>query len=351
MPTARRLALHLLCFAMPLITLAWGVTAPHPGLSSWPWVAVLIAAIALDFHASPERRPPMDAPSWPFDAALYALAALQVINVGLLLRAVHLMGLSAPDAWVGILMVGTSSGYSAIVVAHELIHRPQARFRQLGRLLMATVLYEHFTTEHVRGHHRRVGTADDPATARYDERLGPFLRRTVPGQLRSAWRLEAHRLGDADMALLDRRQLHNRVLHGAIVGWGLAGSFLVLLGPAPFVAFVLQAALAVLLLETVNYVEHWGIVRQHKRVTPVDSWDAEGWFTYYTLVGLSRHADHHAHAARPWQSLRHFDESPKMPWGYWATVITAIFRNRALRARMRQELERCALGPHTASAR
>ncbi len=342
----RRAVLHGLCFAMPLLTLAWGLTAPHPGASAWPWVAVLAIAIALDFHASPERSPPLDAPAWPFDAALYALSAIQLFNVALLARAVHLQGLATFDAWVGVLIVGASSGYSAIVVAHELVHRKRAHLHQLGRLLLCTVLYEHFATEHVRGHHKRIGTADDPATARFDEPLHAFLARTVTGQLRSAWAIESRRIGAGSWR--DPAHARNRVVHGALVGWGALAAVALLLGPAPAAALLAQAAIAVLLLESVNYVEHWGLVRQGSRVTPRDSWDAEGWFTYYSLVGLSRHADHHAHASRPWQSLRCFDESPKMPWGYWAMVITAIFANGTLRTRLRAELARRRLGPQAA---
>lgn len=338
-----RLALHGLVLVMPLLTLAWGLSAPHPGPTSLLWVALFVLAIALDFHASPERRPPVVAPGWPFDAALFLLAGLQFLNLALLLRAATLNGLASLDTWVGVLVVGSSSGYSAIVVAHELVHRPQARYRQLGRLLLCTVLYEHFSTEHVRGHHKRVATADDPATARFGERLWPFLRRTLPGQLRSAWDLEQRRLDHPPPFHV--RQLQNRVLQGIVVEWSAAFLIGAWLGPAAFVALLLQAAWAVLLLETVNYIEHWGLQRQQRRVSPTDSWDSEGWFTYYTLVGLARHADHHAHASRPWQDLRTFDESPKMPWGYWATVITAIFRNDIVRARLTEELQRKRLGP------
>ncbi len=347
MVTLRRFALHSLAFLMPLYTLAWGLTAPHDGTVGL-WLLPLILAIAWDFWAAPARSQPEPVSSWPFDAALYALAGLQLVNVALLLRAATL-GLGLQDAIDGVLLVGSASGYSAIVVAHELVHRPQPHFRLLGRLLLCTVLYEHFATEHVRGHHKRIGTAEDPATARHGERLWPFLRRTVPGQLASAWRLECKRLGDERLSLLDPRQRSNRVLQGLVVGWGGALLALLALGPVAFGVLVLQAAWAVLLLEAVNYIEHWGLQRQGARVTTVDSWDAEGWWTYYTLVGLSRHADHHANAARPYQDLRWFDESPKMPWGYWATAVTAIFANPVVRARYDAELRRRGLGPYAPS--
>lgn len=342
-PSVRRFAPHALAFLMPLYTLAFGLGGPHD--APLAWLVPLLLAIAWDFHAAPAREQPEPVAAWPFDLALYALAALQVVNVALFVRLVAQVGLGSLDAWVGVFLVGSASGYSAIVVAHELVHRPEAHFRQLGRLLLCTVLYEHFATEHVRGHHKRIGTADDPATARYGERLWPFVARTVPAQLRSAWELEVKRVGATGWR--DRRQLRNRVLQGVVVGWGAALAIGVVFGPGAFGAYVLQAAWAVLLLEAVNYIEHWGLVRQGARVTTVDSWDAEGWFTYYTLVGLSRHADHHANASRPYQDLRWFDESPKMPWGYWATAITAIVANPVVRARYDAELKARGLGPYS----
>jgi alkane 1-monooxygenase len=341
-----RLAPHLLALAFPLFTSIFVVTAPHSAPVAIPFVAALVAAIALDASAGPRRAAPRAGPRWAFDGVLYAAAALQLANVAGLALAAARMG--AVDLATGILLVGTSSGYSAIVVAHELVHRPERHFRALGRVLLGTVLYDHFATEHVRGHHKRVGTAEDPATARYGERLWPFVVRAVPGQLASAWRLESRRLGDPQMRLADPRQRANRVLHGLLLEWSALGLATALLGPVAGLALGLQAMLAILLLETVNYVEHWGIRRAGARPTTVDAWDAESWFTYYTLVGLSRHADHHANAARPWHALRHFDESPKMPWGYWATVTCAIFANARLRDRLAHELAARGLGGNDA---
>jgi len=120
------------------------------------------------------------------------------------------------------------------------------------------------------------------------------------------------------------------------------------LGPGAFAIFVLQALLAVRLLEAINFIEHWGLRRSGPRVQPVDSWDTDSWFTLYTLVGLSRHADHHAHAPRPYQQLRYCDESPKLPYGYWGTVVL-LNRSRKFEALMTEELERRRLGPFTAA--
>ena len=80
----------------------------------------------------------------------------------------------------------------------------------------------------------------------------------------------------------------------------------------------------------------------------IDSWDTDSWFTLYTLVGLSRHADHHAYASRPYQQLRYCDESPKLPRGYFGMVLMAIVNNARYQRLMKAELRRCGLGPFAA---
>lgn len=337
---------HLLCFVLPLTTLAFVLTGPHPWYIAPLFWLPLIASVFADVWSPPERRQPAsDLPAWPFDAMLYALVALQLVNIVLTARLISLSGLFSMDALVAIILVGINTGYSAIVVAHELIHRPEPHMQLLGRLMMCTAMYEHFATEHVRGHHKRVGTPEDPATARFGETFHDFWRRTVPAQFKSAWRLESKRLGDAEMQLLDRRMLRHRVLQGVIVESALALGLFAVFGFAAFLIHLLQARQAVLALEAVNYFEHWGIQRQPGRVKPVDSWDTESWFSLYTLVGLSRHADHHAYASRPYQQLRHFEESPKLPYGYFGMVLFVWTRNEAIRRALTRELERRKLGP------
>ena len=344
--TARVWTLHLLCLVLPVSALIFLATAPHTGWVALPFLGVLIGSISIDSISTAERRQP--APSlaaWPFDAVLYLLVALQLVNMGLLVRMVVVGGFWRIDTLVAWLLVGVNSGYSAIVVAHELIHRPEWHRHQLGRLLLCTTLYEHFATEHIRGHHSRVGTAADPATARFGETAVAFLVRTVPAQFRSAWALESKRLGDEHMRLVDARMLRHRVLHGMIAQWTLAAGILAFAGVGAFALYVLQALLAIRLLEAVNYFEHYGLIRTGKKVRPIDSWDTDSRFTLYTLIGLSRHADHHAYASRPYQQLRYFDESPKLPYGYFGTVVLLIFRNARFRALMAAELERARLGP------
>lgn len=344
--TARIFTKHCLCFVLPVTTLAFLLSAPHPWYAALPFLGVILASVEIDKRSRAERRQPAERlTAWPFDTMLWVLVVFQFVILGLALHMVWKLGFWRFDTLIAWLLVGINSGYSAIVVAHELIHRRSRRLQRLGRALLVTVLYEHFYTEHVRGHHARVGTPEDSATARFGETYRQFFRRTVPGQLRSAWRLETKRLGEESMRLTDRRLLRSRVVQGLAVEWGVALVLLLLLGVGPFALYVGQALIAILLLEAVNYFEHWGLVRSEKKVTPLDSWDTESRFTLYTLVGLSRHADHHAYATRPFQQLRHWDASPKLPYGYFGMVEMVLFANTRFRETMAAELERTGLGP------
>jgi alkane 1-monooxygenase len=336
---------HLTSLYFPAASLLFIWTGPHPWYVAPLFLGTSVLAFVFDDASRGEPRQPEAAlPAWPFDALVYVLAGLQLLIVFELVRTFAHQSFFSVDTVMIFIVVGGSSGFS-IITAHELIHRSRRWEQQLGRLLLCTVLYEHFYTEHLRGHHVRVGTPEDPATARFGEDYESFFRRTVPAQFRSAWRLELRRLGDEGTSLLDPRMLRNRILHGMALGWGMACAAWLAFGFTAFAAFVLQALMAVRLLEAVNYMEHWGLVRQKRRVRPTDSWDTHSWFTYYGLTGLSRHADHHAEPSRPFQQLRIWDEAPILPSGYVGSVDMVIERNAEFQRLATEELRRRKLGP------
>ena len=341
---------HLTSLTIPSITLIFLWTGPHLWYIAPLFMLPLGVLLFIDQQNKAERRQPLKMlPAWPFDLIVYTLAILQFVIVFELARLFSTQDIFSIDMAMVLGVVGGNSGFS-IITAHELIHRRRPWEQNLGRLLLATVLYEHFYTEHLRGHHRLVGTEEDPATARFGETYSEFWRRTVPAQFRSAWALEARRLGDEQMSLFDPRMLKNNILHGIAVGWGLAFAIFYGFGLAAFVAFLLQAFLAVRLLEVVNYFEHWGLQRKSLRVRPQDSWDTHSRFTYYGLTGLSRHADHHAYPARPYQQLRVWDEAPILPTGYVGLVDMVMINNDQFVASAVQELRRCRLGPFSDDA-
>jgi alkane 1-monooxygenase len=350
----RAIGLHLWAFVLPVITLVYWLTAPHAWWASLLWISPIVILVLIDNHAPDDARQPRDdIPAWPFNIQVYVLVALQIVNHVLLGITASRMDLSTPAGMIDaaaafvpvMVLTGVNAGYSGIVVAHELVHRRNPIEFFLGRLLLIGVMYEHFATEHVRGHHPRVGTRADGATARFGETHRVFMRRTIPQQFKSAWKLEKVRNGDANMKWYDPRMLRHRVLQGVVAEVGVLIAYLLIWGPLAAAMFFVQARSAVLMLETVNYIEHWGLGREGKKVESIDSWDTANWFTLYTLVGLSRHADHHAQASRPYQKLRHFDETAKMPLGYYGTILLALFKNERYMELATAELKQKKLGP------
>jgi alkane 1-monooxygenase len=220
-----------------------------------------------------------------------------------------------------------AGGGIGITVAHELCHRPRPVDRRIGFALLALVCYMHFGIEHVVGHHRRVSTPDDPTSSRLGESLYRFLPRTLAGSYASAWDFEALRLKKQKKPPMG---LHNRMVGFLLVQVGVALALFLLFGVVGLLFFAGQAIVAVFLLETINYVEHYGLARREIRpgtyepVQPRHSWNADFVLSNLFLFKLQRHSDHHAHPLRPYQTLRHFDESPQLPYGYPTMVLLAM---------------------------
>jgi alkane 1-monooxygenase len=350
----RAFALHLWAFFLPVLTFVFLATGPHPWWQALLWIVPIWVLVWVDVRSPKDHRQPAEGtPAWPFDLQVYGLVALQITNhvmLGVMASKLAVwpaanLGETVANFFAMNAVSGVCAGYSGIVVAHELIHRRNRFQFFLGRLLLMFVCYEHFATEHVRGHHPRVGTLRDPATARFGETFRQFFWRTVPAQFRSAWELEKVRNQLHDTPWYSPRWLRHRVLQGVAAEVLIVAGFVFFFGWLAAFFFVMQARMAIMLLEVVNYIEHWGLLRQGKTVTNLDSWDTDHWFTLYTLVGLSRHSDHHARASRPYQMLRHFDESPKMPSGYYGTIVLALMRNEDFRKIATLELKRRKLGP------
>jgi alkane 1-monooxygenase len=234
-------------------------------------------------------------------------------------------------AWyemIGLVMgVGGFNGIG-IATAHELGHKKESLDRWLGKLTLAPSAYGHFYVEHNRGHHKRVATPEDPASSRLGEGFWRFLPRTVIGSLRSAWELERERLNRQGKSVwsLSNDNLQawamTLVLFGALVAW---------LGPVVLPFLILQAIYGASLLEVVNYVEHYGLLRQklpdgrYQRCEPEHSWNSNHIVGNILLYHLQRHSDHHAHPTRRYQALRHFEDAPQLPSGYALMITVAYF--------------------------
>ncbi|CAM2764654.1 alkane 1-monooxygenase [Skermania piniformis] len=222
--------------------------------------------------------------------------------------------------------VGVISGVG-INAAHELGHRVEKHERWLAKVALAQTCYGHFFVEHNRGHHARVATPEDPASARFGEVLYEFLPRSVLGSLRSAWRLEADRMARRRSRTWSWR---NDNLQAWAMSLVLFGVMIGVFGFTILPYLLLQAAIAVLMLETVNYVEHYGLLRQQtpggnrEAIAPRHSWNSDRLVTNVLLFHLQRHSDHHANPARRYQTLRSSDEAPQLPAGYATMVLLAL---------------------------
>ena len=350
----RTFLLHSAAFGLPITTLWFWVTGPHRSSAALLWLIPVVVMGVLDRFAPTQRSHPReDMPHWPYVIQLYALYVLQMANYALLVLTASQLRVDTPahiQQTLAMLLAtlalsATNAAYSGIVIAHELIHCRSRFAFTLGRLMLVGVLYEHYSTEHVRGHHPRVGTADDPATARYGETSRQYLFRTLPAQFKSAWALEKVRLNHHRTPLSGLGWLRHRVLQGVIMQASLLVAIGYCFGTIALGFFFMHALICVRMLENSNYVSHWGLSRVGKAAHTVESWDNDNAFTLYTLVGMSRHADHHAQAARPYQKLRYHEETAKMPFGYYNTMLLAMFWNRKYRTLASAELQRKKLGP------
>jgi alkane 1-monooxygenase len=221
-------------------------------------------------------------------------------------------------------------GGVAINTAHELGHKKESHERWLSKIALAQVFYGHFYIEHNRGHHVRVATPDDPASSRMGENFYQFWPRTVLGSLASAWRVEKKRYARKGQHPF---RLGNDVLNAWLMSVVLWGALVVWLGPAVLPYLLLQAVVGFSLLEIVNFMEHYGMLRQkvgvgerqrYERVDPSHSWNSNNIATNVLLYHLQRHSDHHANPTRRYQALRDFEESPVLPTGYAGMIVLAL---------------------------
>ncbi len=265
--------------------------------------------------------------NWHYEAVLYAAVPVQIGVVTLFLAMVSSGGLLGADLIGAIIAVGICCGGMGINIGHELGHRAGGRDQFLAKLLLSSSLYAHFFIEHNRGHHARVATPDDPASSRRGEWLYSFWWRSVTGGWRNAWNMEAERLSRRRQPVLS---LGNQMLRLQLAQAALVCVVFLVLGASAALAFVAAALVGILLLETVNYLEHYGLKRElgphHRweRVRPAHSWNSNCVLGRLLLFNLTRHSDHHAHPKRPYSVLRHFDEAPQLPTGYPGMVLVAL---------------------------
>ncbi|MEO6700563.1 MAG: alkane 1-monooxygenase [Jatrophihabitantaceae bacterium] len=334
--TDRKRYLWLLGTVVPILPLAgWGLVNAT-GLAAFWWfgamfVYLLMPTIDLLLGTDAEN-PPTEALAWLeqdryYRWCIYAFLPLQYASFGWACWIWTRGGMAGIDK-VGLMVtMGMVSGIG-INTAHELGHKKEQYERWFAKLALAPVAYGHFFIEHNRGHHVRVATPEDPASSKLGQSFWHFLPRTMAGSLRSGWALEARRLRRLERSTFS---LRNDIINAWLMTVALFGVLVAGFGISILPYLIGQALIGISLLEAINYVEHYGLLRQrepsgrYERVRPAHSWNSNNIATNVFLYHLQRHSDHHANPTRRYQALRHTDEAPQMPTGYAGMLVLAYF--------------------------
>lgn len=330
----RKRYLWLLSTLFPLIPLVGIGLVLWSGLQWMLWLPLLFVygvIPLLDWLFPNDRSNPPEAvvPQLEADAYYRVLNHLTVpLHFVVLFAGAWFVATQDLD-WSGLLahslMVGATGGI-AINTGHELGHKKNLLDRLAARLVLAVPVYGHFTMEHNVGHHAEVATPADSASARFGESIYRFALREIPGGLRRGWRLECERLRRSGRAALSWR---NEILQSYVLSLLLYGGLIYTFGAAILPFLLLQAAWGWWQLTSANYVEHYGLLRargadgRYERCQPWHSWNANHSASNLVMFHLQRHSDHHAWAARHYQSLRHFDDVPQLPSGYFGMFLLA----------------------------
>lgn len=326
---------YLLMMALPFIAAYLGLYYGVPNLAAFfTLVFAFVLVPALDHLVGHDSVNP-DAETAEILSRQYYYRFLTLLTVPLQLLTIAVgiyyfkyadMNLLGCIGWL--LSIGLVTSGIGITVAHELIHKNERIERWAGGLLLASVCYSTFKVEHIRGHHVWVGTPNDKTTAKYNQTLYQFLRCVIPGNFISGWRLEAQRLQRKGLKPFSR---HNELIWWHLVTAALALGFGLIWGWLGVGFFFLQGLVAILVLEVINYVEHYGLARkqletgQFEPVNEGHSWNSDYLISNLLLFQLQRHSDHHRKPKHRYQILAHHDVSPQLPSGYPAMMLLALF--------------------------
>jgi len=232
--------------------------------------------------------------------------------------------------WFGCLYIAGTLISTNFMVAHELFHKHDLIGKIVGGLTLTKMLYTHFFIEHQYGHHRNVATPHDPATSRFGETLFQYLPRTVKGSYLSAWEIEKKRLLQIEDCSTHWHP-KNRMIWYTLSYPVFTGLIYAKFGLTGMLISLYLAFQAVLFLEAINYIEHYGLERkeiapgEYEKVNITHSWNAPHRITNYILFKLQRHSDHHENGFKPYQTLATYDKSPMLPNGYAFCITMSFF--------------------------
>jgi alkane 1-monooxygenase len=299
-----------------------GILAISGNLAGGRWTlcgtAFIVALCVADWFFKDNDKTEADDSSATPNFVLMLHLVFNTLAIGTLYWAVASGRLAGGRISDAALSTGLNSGISGIVVAHELIHRRRRAWRLAGIWNLLLVNYAHFYIEHVQGHHKLVATAQDSSTALQNESIYWYLIRAVPQQWLCALRIEAKRVGKAGRGWYSPA---NFVILTTLLQLLIGVLIYVLCGPALLSAHLRQGAIAVLFLQVVTYLQHYGLSRTPgTKIEPAHSWQSDRISSRFMLLELPRHADHHCHSTRPYHKLTSQADSPVLPAGLLGTA-------------------------------
>lgn len=224
--------------------------------------------------------------------------------------------------------IGFIGAAFSIPAAHELLHRPRRAEQFLAITILFCFSYPHFYITHTRGHHRDIGTAHDPSTARLGESFYKFYRRALFDGLSNAWQLERKRVPRSQGILFDF--LGNRVIWLGAAVITVYGAIAFLFGAKGVAFFALQSLVGFTSLEIINYIQHYGLIRRRRRngeyesVKPIHSWNSSHRISNWAFFNLTRHSDHHVSGRRFFHELRQEAQMPQLPFGYFCLFLVVL---------------------------
>lgn len=294
----------------------------------WAWVVIPLAELFIkpspvNMSAAEEELAKKDK---TYDILLYLVVPLQYAALWFFLHSMS-QEMTVVDTIGRIWVMGMLCGVFGINVGHELGHRSTVFEQTLAKMLLLTSQYMHFFIEHNKGHHKRVATPEDPSSARYGEWVYGFYFRSIVFSYLSAWKIAAKDVKKKGKPVFS---LHNEMIQFTIIQLLFVGAIFYFFGWLIGLYYLVAAGIGILLLETVNYIEHYGLQRKaigdgkYERAMPAHSWNSDHVIGRVMLFELSRHSDHHYLASRKYQVLRHHDDSPQMPTGYPGMMLLSL---------------------------
>jgi len=322
-------------YVSPLIiyVLAWlaftgkGWITWSPMLYAWvlmPIAELFISPDSKNLTAAEEELAKKDK---IYDYLLYIIVIFQYGALYIFLTSMQTSDLPWWETTGRVFSMGLLCGTFGINVAHELGHRVNTYEQAFAKALLLTSLYMHFFIEHNKGHHKNVATPKDPSSARYNEPVFGFYFRTIIFSYRSAWEIAN---GEMKKRKLPALHWKNEMLQAQVIQLVFVAGIALLFGKLITLYFLAAASIGILLLETVNYIEHYGLQRQqrpdgnYERAMPHHSWNSNHILGRLMLFELSRHSDHHYLASRKYQVLQHHENAPQLPTGYPGSMLMAL---------------------------